>query len=194
MAIDNLTGKLVRLTAEDPKVLAEASALWNQDSEYLRLLDANAAHQVSAKKISEWIEKDQAKDPPVEFLFGVRTLAEDKLIGFMDLSGAMFPHGDAFVGIGIGQRDFWGKGYGTDAMQVILSFAFQELNLRRVSLNTFEYNPRAVGSYEKAGFTYEGRMRGFLHREGRRWDLIFMGILREEWLLSTVRAKQPQGE
>ncbi len=184
MAIDNLTGKLVRLTAEDPKVLAEACAHWNQDSEYLRLLDANAANQVSAKKISEWIEKDTEKDPPVEFLFGIRTLAEGKLVGFMDLSGAMFPDGDAFVGIGIGLRDFWGKGYGTDAMQVNLSFAFQELNLRRVSLNTFEYNQRAVRSYEKVGFTGEGRMRSFLHREGRRWDLIFMGILREEWLAS----------
>ncbi len=182
MAINNLTGRLVRLTAEDPNVLAEACALWNQDSEYLRLLDTNAANQVSAKKISEWIEKDQEKDPPVEYLFGIRALAEGKLVGFMDLSGAMFPHGDAFVGIGIGQRDFWGKGYGTDAMQVILSFAFRELNLRRVSLNTFEYNQRAIRSYEKAGFAFEGRMRSFLHREGRRWDMIYMGILREEWL------------
>ncbi len=192
MANGILFGKLVRLTAEDPKVLAEACARWNQDSEYLRLLDANAANQVSAKKIGEWIEKDQDKDPPGEYLFGIRTLADDRLVGFTDLEGVMFPHGDAFVGIGLGQREFWGKGYGTDAMQVILRYAFQELNLRRVSLNTFEYNPRAIRSYEKAGFTHEGRMRKFLHREGQRCDLIFMGILREEWLLSAVRAKQPQ--
>ncbi len=182
MATEILTGRLVRLTAEEPKVQAEACARWNQDSEYLRLLDANAAHQVSAKKISEWIEKEQEKDPPSEYLFGVRTLADDRLVGFIDLEGAMFPHGDAFVGIGIGQRDFWGKGYGTDAMQVILRYAFQELNLRRVSLNTFGYNRRAIRSYEKVGFTGEGQLRNFLHREGQRWDLIFMGILREEWL------------
>ncbi|OGO36902.1 MAG: hypothetical protein A2W35_09845 [Chloroflexi bacterium RBG_16_57_11] len=47
--------------------------------------------------------------------------------------------------------------------------------------NVFEYNPRAVRSYEKVGFKHEGRARGVLHRAGRRWDLIFMGILREEW-------------
>jgi RimJ/RimL family protein N-acetyltransferase len=178
---DFLIGKLVRLTAEDPQVLAKASANWNQDSEYIRLLDARAANQVSAKKIAEWIEKDQEKIPPAEYLFGIRTLAGDNLVGFIDLEGVMFPHGDAFVGIGLGERSLWGKGYGTDAMKVILRYAFQELNLRRVSLDTFEYNPRAIRSYEKAGFIHEGCARAFLFREGKRWDMIFMGILREEW-------------
>jgi RimJ/RimL family protein N-acetyltransferase len=84
----------------------------------------------------------------------------------------------------MGARESWGKGYDTDAMRVILRFAFQELNLRRVSLDTFEYNPRAIRSYEKAGFVLEGRARGYLNREGKRWDLIFMGILQEEWLSS----------
>jgi RimJ/RimL family protein N-acetyltransferase len=66
-------------------------------------------------------------------------------------------------------------------MQVILRFAFEELNLYRVSLDVFEYNPRAVRSYEKAGFSHEGRLRRCLNRNGRRWDLIYMGILRDEW-------------
>ncbi len=178
---DILQGTLVRLTAEDPKVLGEACERWNRDTEYLRLLDATAAHQMSGKKITEWIERDQEKDPPAEFLFGIRTLDEDRLVGFIDLEGSMFPNGDAFVGIGVGERTLWGKGFGTDAMQVILRYAFRELNLRRVSLNTFEYNPRAIRSYEKAGFVHEGRARGFLNREGQRWDLVYMGILREEW-------------
>jgi RimJ/RimL family protein N-acetyltransferase len=86
------------------------------------------------------------------------------------------------VGIGLGEREFWGKGYGTDAMRIILRYAFTELNLHRVTLNVFEYNPRGVRSYEKAGFVLEGRQRGVLLREGRRWDEIYMGILREDWL------------
>lgn len=138
---DVFCGELVRLTAEEPQKLAEECSGWNHNSEYLRLLDATAANQLSAKKITEWIEKDLEKDPRKEWLFGIRSLKEGKLVGFIDLEGSMFPHGEAFVGIGIGERDFWGKGYGTDAMKVILRFAFQELNLRRVSLDTFEYNP-----------------------------------------------------
>ena len=179
---DMLYGKLVRLVVEEPQALAEACGKWNRDSEYLRLLDAQAANPASVKKITEWITKDQEKDPPPFLMFGIRTLEDDKLVGFIDLDGTFYPHGEAFVGIGVGDREFWGKGYGTDAMQVILRYAFYELNLRRVSLDTFEYNPRAVRSYEKAGFVHEGAVRDFLHREGQRWDLIFMGILREDWL------------
>jgi RimJ/RimL family protein N-acetyltransferase len=67
-------------------------------------------------------------------------------------------------------------------MRLALGFAFMELNLHRVSLNVFEYNPRAVRSYEKAGFHVEGRQRQALLRNGKRWDAIEMGILREEWL------------
>ena len=89
---------------------------------------------------------------------------------------------DAFVGLGIGETEYWSKGYGTDVMNVLLRFAFTEINLKRVTLTVFEYNPRAVRSYEKAGFRHEGRLRDLLYREGRRWDNLFMGILREEWL------------
>jgi RimJ/RimL family protein N-acetyltransferase len=111
----------------------------------------------------------------------IRALDGDRLIGFVGLGGIQWNNGDAFVGISLGERQDWGKGYGTDAMRVLLRYAFDELNLHRVSLDVFEYNPRAIRSYEKAGFTVEGRCRQYLHREGKRWDLIFMGILREEW-------------
>lgn len=177
-----LHGSLVRLAVEEPKINAEVYALWNRDLEFMRLLDAEPAYPPSVKKLTELIQKDQEKDPPPFYLFAIRTLEGDKLVGYIGLDGDAFPHGELFVGIAIGGREEWGKGYGTDAMKVILRYAFQELNLRRVSLDTFEYNPRALRSYEKAGFVYEGRAREFLYREGQRWDLIFMGILREEWL------------
>ena len=177
-----LLGNLVRLTAEEPAVLADAMVRWGSDSEYLRLLDAEPATRFSVKQITQWIQKDQEKDPPEFYFFGVRTLEGDHLVGFIGLDGDAFPHGEVYVGIGIGERERWGKGYGTDAMKVILRYAFQELNLRRVSLSTFEYNPRAIRSYEKAGFRHEGRLRKFLLREGQRWDMLIMGILREEWL------------
>jgi len=66
-------------------------------------------------------------------------------------------------------------------MNLILRFAFCELNLHRVNLNVFEYNPRAIHCYEKVGFKHEGRLRQCLNRDGRRWDLVYMGILRGEW-------------
>ena len=175
-------GKLVHLTAEEPEVMAKAHAGWAADSEYLRLLDTSAACQFSLKKWKEWLEKDLEKDPPPFYGFGIRTLEDDRLVGFIGLDGHFFPHGEAFVGIGIGERKDWGRGYGTDAMRVMLRYAFMEMNLRRVSLNVFEYNPRGIRSYEKAGFRHEGRQRQYLNRDGRRWDIVYMGILREEWM------------
>ncbi len=180
---DLYQGKLVRLAVEDPQTMAEAFARWAHDSEYMRLLDSAVSAPVSVKKLTEWMEKDLEKDPPSEFFFMVRNLEDDRLIGLIGLGGNIVPHGDAWVGIGIGERELWGKGYGTDAMRVILHYGFEELNLRRVSLGTFEYNPRAIRSYEKAGFVHEGRIRQTLHRDGQRWDIFIMGILREEWYL-----------
>ena len=176
-----LEGNLVRLTVEEPAVSAVAFAHWSHDSEYLRLLDSSPTNLFSEKQLIDWIQKDQEKEPPAFYTFQIRTLEDDCLVGFIGLDGTAFPHGDMFVGIGLGEREFWGRGYGTDAMKVILRFAFHEMNLRRISLNTFEYNPRAIRSYEKAGFIHEGRVKKYLWREGQRWDLIYMGILREEW-------------
>jgi RimJ/RimL family protein N-acetyltransferase len=177
-----LHGSQVRLTSEEPQVMAKAFSHWDRDSEFRRLLDSEPANQYSLKQLTEWIQKDQEMEPPPVYYFAIRTLIDDCLIGFIVLDEDIYPHGEAFVGIGVGDRNFWGKGYGTDAMKVILRYAFQELTLRRVALDTFGYNPRAIRSYEKVGFVYEGRAREYLNREGRRWDLIFMGILREEWL------------
>jgi RimJ/RimL family protein N-acetyltransferase len=174
-------GELVRLVAPNPETDAEVMARWSRDSEYSRLLDADPARLWSAGQIKTHMEKEWEKDSRNGFFFLIRTLADDRLIGLVGLDGIRWTHGDAWVGIGLGEREYWGKGYGTDAMRVILRYAFTELNLHRVSLNVFEYNSRAICSYGKVGFAIEGRVRQFLQRDGQRWDLIFMGILWEEW-------------
>ena len=171
-------GKLVRLGMEIPEALARAFARWEQDTEYHRLSDSGPARALSEKEIQGWFEKDQEGK---NYFFTIHTLEGDRLIGFIGLGGLAWNHGEAWVGIGLGERDCWGQGYGTEAMQLLLHYAFTELNLRRVSLGVYEYNPRACRSYEKAGFRYEGRHRKAVNREGRRWDEIHMGILREEW-------------
>jgi RimJ/RimL family protein N-acetyltransferase len=181
MKNDLFQGKRVRLTAENAQTLAEAMSKWNRDSEFHRLLDSGAARVFSVKSTKDWLEKDLEKVEPELFFFAIRTLDEDRLIGFIGLDGIQWTHGDTFVFIALGERAYWGQSYGTDAMRVILRYAFIELNLHRVSLDVFEYNPRAMKSYEKAGFAYEGRMRRMLQRDGKRWDMVFMGIKREEW-------------
>jgi len=176
-----LHGQLVRLAAANSETDAETMARWSRDSEYLRLLDSDPATPKSAKQrkeeIAQWLEHERADS----FGFMIRTLTDDRLIGFVGLGGINWNNGDGWIGIGIGKREDWSKGYGADALRIILRFAFTELNLHRVSLSVYANNPRAIRSYEKAGFTLEGRLRQVVHRDGQRADEVFMGVLREEW-------------
>ncbi|RPI78254.1 MAG: N-acetyltransferase [Chloroflexi bacterium] len=181
MGTDLFKGKLVRLCADEPDVLAEVFSRWGRNSEYIRLLDNDPAKLWSAKKFKEWIEKELDQEGTVRFTYMIHTIEADKLIGFVSMWGFDQPGSEAWVGIGMGEPEFWGRGYGTEAMQLILQYAFQELNLHRVTLGVFEYNQRAIRSYEKAGFIHEGRIRKEVLREGKRWDALQMGILREEW-------------
>ena len=178
---DLFKGKLVRLAGIEPDEVSKSFAQWNRDSEYMRLLDSDPPRLHSSKAIKEWIEKDLEKRTDMCW-FAIRTLEDDRLLGDITLSVINWGSREAFAGIGIGAREFWGKGYGTDAMRLILRYGFTELNLRRISLTVFEFNQRAMRSYEKAGFRLEGRQRQFMRREGRRWDILYMGILREEWM------------
>lgn len=175
-------GTLVHLTVEDPEEIAKYISFWSVDSEYLRLLDWDPARTISVKNTIKWLEKNIENEK--NFHFTIRALGDNQIIGFIGLDSISWIHRDCFVGIGLGDREYWGKGYGTDAMNIILRYAFTYLNLHRVSLDVFEYNERGIRSYEKAGFIHEGRERGLLLREGRRWDVLYMGVLREDWMKS----------
>jgi RimJ/RimL family protein N-acetyltransferase len=182
MGSDMLRGELVHLTAENPEVMAGYFSRWNLDSGFVRLLDTDPPRLLSEKKWKEWLEKELEKESSGEAHFAIRTLDGEKLIGFIGLFDLFMQHGDTLVAIALGDRENWGQGYGTDAMRIMLRYAFQELNLRRVGLIVFEYNPRAIRSYQKAGFVPEGQVREVMLRDGMRWGYQYMGILREEWL------------
>lgn len=84
-------------------------------------------------------------------------------------------------GIVIGEKDCWGKGYGTEVTRLMVWHGFQNLNLNRIWLNVYDFNPRGIRAYEKAGFKKEGALRQAMYAEGKYHDTFVMGILREEW-------------
>jgi RimJ/RimL family protein N-acetyltransferase len=187
MNTELLTGELVYLAVLEPEKVAELFNRWSGDTEYWRLANSDPVIQYSAASIKTWLEEHfYNKD---DFFFTIHTRQGNRPIGDVGLSGIDWIHRNAYLGISIGEREEWGKGYGTDAVRVILRFAFTELNLHRVSLTVFDYNQRAIRSYEKAGFRMEGRQRGFLKREGQRWDLLYMGILRREWQMTQTTSQ-----
>lgn len=171
------TGKMVRLIPANLEMDCKLLAEWDQDSEYQRLFNSEQAVRYSPKLIQAFFEKEIGS----MHFFMIQRLEDDRKIGLINLSGFNWLVGNAWVGIGIGERDLWGKGYGTDAMRIILRYAFTELNLNRVTLDLFEINHRGLTSYKKAGFREEGRSPKVLSIAGEYYDLIFMGILRSEW-------------
>jgi RimJ/RimL family protein N-acetyltransferase len=171
-------GRLVRLAAPREED-AEAFSRWSEDAEYLRALDTDYARPLSPKEFAEKYAPGHTASNAVEFR--LRTLAEDRLIGFVALHSIEWNNQAAMLAIGIGDEDHRGKGFGTDALRLILSYGFLELNLYRVGLDVIATNLRAIRAYENVGFKREGAMRGAVLRDGQRSDRIMMGILREEW-------------
>ncbi|GAJ97616.1 LOW QUALITY PROTEIN: GCN5-related N-acetyltransferase [Geomicrobium sp. JCM 19055] len=84
--------------------------------------------------------------------------------------------------IDIGEKEYWGSGYGFEAVNVLLTYAFLEQNIHRISLNVFAFNERAIRLYERIGFQQEGRSREAIFRDGRYHDIIQMGLLQTEFI------------
>lgn len=177
-AANILQGQRIRLTALDQDDL-ETIAGWYQDAGLLRLLDAVPSIPKTQNELQGWMAAGhKAKDT---FLFAVRLIDEDRLLGFLEFDGILWNHQTGWLSVAIGDRDHWDQGYGSEALALALRFAFHELNLHRVSLNVFSYNQRAIAMYEKLGFQKEGVQREALHRDGQRHDMIYYGLLRRDW-------------
>lgn len=87
----------------------------------------------------------------------------------------------AELAIVIGNKDYWGKGYGTKIMNQLLEWGFNDLNLNKLYLHVFANNPRAIGLYEKLGFVREGTLRNMLYRNGEYVDIYAYGLMKDEW-------------
>jgi RimJ/RimL family protein N-acetyltransferase len=126
-----------------------------------------------------WFDEVRTKGDNIGF--AVKRLDTDAIIGGVAIGTFNWRVRHGVFGISIGETSCWGKGYGTDATRVMLRYCFLELNLNRVWLRVFGYNERAIKSYEKCGFSVEGRLREHVYRDGQYWDEIIMGVLRHEW-------------
>ena len=145
----------------------------------MRLLEAEAARPRSEDELARWLEETQKN--PRTFSFAIRRLEDDALLGVINIEDILWPHAVGWLSISIGDRANWGKGYGGEAMRLVLDYAFRELNLHRIQLTVFEYNARAILLYEKLGFRREGVYREFMQRDGKRYDMYLYGLLSREW-------------
>lgn len=175
-------GQLMRFAPPDAERDADTVSKWTHDPEYLRLLSADIAKPLSPAQIKkQYEEMDKDAEKHNAFNFAVRLKENDRLIGLARLYRIEWTHATSSLQIGLGDRNDRGKGYGTEALRMLLRYAFDELNFYRLAASTVEYNTGAIRFFERAGFVVEVRRRQAIQRDGKRWDALMLGLLRDEW-------------
>ncbi|MEM1093242.1 MAG: GNAT family protein [Bacteroidota bacterium] len=153
---------------------------WNNDPE-LNRLDSELPYEPESlnafkKRFEQMVFHPSSDTQDFE------VLAEDgTLIGVAYIGNLSLHHRHALLGVTIGNRDYWGKGYGRAALRAVLARSFDELDLHRVSAETFEFNDAWRRLVEWAGFTKEGTERDYLFREGRFWNREQYALLAREY-------------
>jgi diamine N-acetyltransferase len=174
-----INGERVRLRAPEKSDIPHFVA-WLNDAEVTAGLTITLPLSQADEEI--WFD-EMLKRPPEEHPLTIEVQQADQWIpvGNCGLFGFDWRCRSAEVGIFIGEKSFWNRGYGTETMRLILRHGFNTLNLNRVALCVYENNPRAIRSYEKAGFKHEGRQRQGMYKDGKYIDVVLMSVLRSEW-------------
>ena len=153
---------------------------WFRDPEVLQFLGINSP--IAQAREEKWYDKilegPEAEHP---FAIEIREGESWRLIGNI----AFFHYNSLFrgaeVGIVIGDKSAWGRGFGTEAMRRMVDHGFRNLGLHRIHLQVMVENTRGIRSYEKAGFILEGRQRDDIWKDGKFHDVLRMSILFPEW-------------
>jgi RimJ/RimL family protein N-acetyltransferase len=176
-------GQDIRFGPIDHEKDPEVESRWTHDSEFMRLMETSPARPMSAAMIKKQYEKleKQIEEDKNLYHFMIRAKADERLIGKAAVQRIEWANGNGFIRLGIGAAEDRRKGYGTQALRMLLRFAFAELNLFRVTAVVPEYNTGAITLLQKFGFAQEVCRRKALERDGRRWDLYVFGLLNDEW-------------
>lgn len=159
----------------------DAYKRWRADADPMATAEFGYRAPLSDAEVDNYLgaRADQQGKPDYQFVICI--LDDDKAIGNIMLAGHDMRRRNAELGIVIGEGDYRGKGYGADAINAVLDFAFGELGLERVSLYTLADNEAGQRAYEKAGFKLEGTARNATFSRGRFHDTSLMAVIRADW-------------
>ncbi|MTI70824.1 MAG: GNAT family N-acetyltransferase [Firmicutes bacterium] len=160
------------INIEDAKKYTE----WINDLE-ISINLGNASEIYSLEKEKEILERISKEG----YNFAIVSLNKDELIGNCGLMHVDMKHGTAELGVFIGNKNYWSKGYGRESINLLLDYGFNLLNLNNIFLKVHSFNKRAVSCYKKCGFKEIGKRRQAYVVGNKKYDDIFMDILRTEF-------------
>jgi len=150
-------------------------------TEWLNDLEITTGLQVYEGIFNVESEREILKEISQKHNYSIIDIETNELIGSCGFSVIDNLNQTAENGIFIGNKKFWDKGYGTEAMVLLMDYGFKALNLHNIFLRVFSFNERAIRCYEKIGFKTIGRRREALKRGDKTFDIIFMDILYNEF-------------
>ncbi|UCE96757.1 MAG: GNAT family N-acetyltransferase [Candidatus Bathyarchaeota archaeon] len=172
---------MVRLRSFELSDLDEIMKHWNV-RDLRQLLGSIDRGAVSSHEEEEWIRNTWKRRQEREaFTMAIEDIAKGKLIGGLGIFNIDWTSRSAEIGISIHNPKYWGKGYGKEALSLLIEFAFRDLNFNRLGLEVFEFNLRAKKCYINVGFQEVGRWRKKKYINGKYHDSILMDILKNEW-------------
>ncbi len=172
-----LTGNGVELRRHD-RANYPLYARWYGDEEVWRLTSwtAEPMRQAAVERLFEDRESSSIDDS-----FAVHWKGEDEPVGVVSLANISHANSSADLSVIVGDEKDRDQGLGTEAIRILLGYAFKDLGLNRVGLSVFEFNETAIHAYEKLGFEREGLLRQALWRDGGFHDAILMSVLAQDW-------------
>jgi RimJ/RimL family protein N-acetyltransferase len=170
-----IQGKLIRLWSVERHDLLK-NYQWANDRELIRLAGMNPLPK-SVWEVERWYETSTTS--PSTQIFAIKSL-DGEYLGNIELADMEVRVGRAEVGVLVGERSFWGKGIGSDAVYTLCKFAFEELRMHRLEARVLEHNERARRIFEKVGFKSEGIERESHYAEGKWWNVTLLGLLERE--------------
>lgn len=170
-------GKLVRLRAVRREDIKNSLEFFG-DPEVLKNVRNGIPFPLTEKDEEKFLDGISGMNDT--YGFSVETL-DGKYIGNCGINKNDHKNSIATIGIFIGDKKYWGQGYGSDALKLLVDFIFMEMNMNKISLDVFSFNKRAIRCYEKNGFKVEGIFKQDIFRGGEYHDTIAMAILRDEW-------------
>ena len=154
---------------------------WNNDPELNRLDSEVPYEEESFGTFKERFEQLCNNPSPAHRDFEIHDVEEGQLIGVAYVARISSHHHHGMVGVTIGEREYWGRGYGKESLRLLLRYCFQEIDLHRVSAEAFEYNTAWRDLIDGFGFTKEGTAREYLYRDGEYWDKELYALLESEY-------------
>jgi diamine N-acetyltransferase len=174
-----LIGKRVRLRAIEKEDLPRFVA-WLNDPDVRKHL--SLFPPLSLAQEEKWYERILQQHPAEQPMVIERDAPEGWTpIGNIGFNIIDWVNRKTELGIFIGDKSYWNQGYGREAIQLLLEFGFNTLNLNRIFLQVDETNPGGIHCYEHAGFVHEGRFRQAKFEDGRFIDILLMSVLSSEW-------------